>query len=207
MHKAITCSRTKSLEIDEDWQDFHNFLKWSLANDFQMGYVFVRKDENEGFYPDNGAWLPYEDAVSLIGSEIVTSFNFQSPERYYINYEDRTRTSVSQLRKQSVTINEITKSIGAWEEEIGLSCYELLSRVRMGLKDDELLSYKETEEKQNEYTNRSITIDGVTKTTKEWAEETGISIKTIVSRLRYGWEGNDLILQPKGRGMSVRNKE
>jgi len=47
------------------------------------------------------------------------------------------------------------------------------------------------------YLHQDITINGVTRTTKEWAELVGITPNTIVSRIRYGWYGESLIAPPR----------
>lgn len=49
----------------------------------------------------------------------------------------------------------------------------------------------------NKRNNHYATIKGVTKTITEWAEESGISRKTIQSRIKYGWEDERLILPAK----------
>ena len=46
---------------------------------------------------------------------------------------------------------------------------------------------------RNTRKNRKITINGETRLLVEWAELTGISIKTITSRIRMGWNESDLI--------------
>jgi hypothetical protein len=40
---------------------------------------------------------------------------------------------------------------------------------------------------RNTSNNRRLTLNGVTKTVVEWSEETGLSERTILSRLRLGW--------------------
>lgn len=49
----------------------------------------------------------------------------------------------------------------------------------------------------NKRNNHLITINGITKTISQWAEESGINRKTIQSRIKYGWEDKDLLLNPK----------
>lgn len=44
-----------------------------------------------------------------------------------------------------------------------------------------------TEQARNTRFNRRITVNGVTKVLQEWANETGISRRTIAARLRRGW--------------------
>jgi len=45
----------------------------------------------------------------------------------------------------------------------------------------------------NTRVNRKVTINGVTKTVTEWADETGLKESTIRERLRHGYDGLDVI--------------
>lgn len=56
-------------------------------------------------------------------------------------------------------------------------------------------------EAQAENTTRShtITIGSISKTINEWAEETGLSRSTILSRLQRGWSPEDAVMKSKGR--------
>ena len=46
---------------------------------------------------------------------------------------------------------------------------------------------------KNRRGNRHITIDGVTKTLREWVKETGIPQSTFFNRLKHGWTGERLL--------------
>lgn len=56
------------------------------------------------------------------------------------------------------------------------------------------------EQNSNKRNNHYITIDGLSKTVSEWARVSGISRKTIQSRIAYGWNDEDLIKPVKGGG-------
>lgn len=49
------------------------------------------------------------------------------------------------------------------------------------------------ENNRNKRNNRKITLDGITLTVTEWAEQTGIKRKTIYERLRRGWDEGDAV--------------
>lgn len=49
------------------------------------------------------------------------------------------------------------------------------------------------EQGRNQRTNRKITINGITKLMCEWAEESGISEKNILKRIRRGWNSSNLL--------------
>ena len=50
-----------------------------------------------------------------------------------------------------------------------------------------------SQNQSNRRNNRLITINGETKTLSQWAEDFGLSINTIVSRIRNGWVNEELI--------------
>lgn len=54
------------------------------------------------------------------------------------------------------------------------------------------------EQHNNKRNNRFITYNGKTQTVAEWARETGINNRTILSRLRGGWDVSELFIDPGG---------
>ena len=60
------------------------------------------------------------------------------------------------------------------------------------------------EQRNNQRTNRRITIDGETHTLAEWSEITGVKAITIGTRLRYGWDEKDAVTKP-ARKMSAKS--
>lgn len=63
------------------------------------------------------------------------------------------------------------------------------------------------EQANNKRNNRNLTIDGVTKTIAQWAEDSGLHYVTIHRRLFLGWEVNDELLKPVGNEMLTINGE
>lgn len=49
------------------------------------------------------------------------------------------------------------------------------------------------EQANNTRFNKLITIDGVTKTASQWADENGLDYHTIHERIKMGWDNNELI--------------
>lgn len=54
-----------------------------------------------------------------------------------------------------------------------------------------------TEQSRNKDWVRKITIDGVTKTQPEWAEEFGVRLDRIQGRVQNGWDPVDAVLKTK----------
>ena len=66
----------------------------------------------------------------------------------------------------------------------------------------------ETPEQQNhnKVLNHKVTIDGVTKTLTQWAQENGLKPSTVMSRIHYGWDDRDAVTLPIIRGRKYRSK-
>lgn len=178
---------TKKIEFYKEWEDFQRFLEWSIANGYKNESVLERKDLNGHFFPHNVQWTT--DTEKLY------------PERYYYNYENNLHLT----KRDMITINNVSKPISEWEKETGISAHILISRHLSGLKEKDLISpaYKQP----IQLTNRIITFNGQRKKLKEWAAITGISLNTLITRLRAGWKEHELFIPPEGRGKRVRKKK
>ena len=49
---------------------------------------------------------------------------------------------------------------------------------------------------RNKASNRRISIDGRTMCVSDWADESGINLRTIIHRLNRGWENKSAVFQP-----------
>jgi hypothetical protein len=58
------------------------------------------------------------------------------------------------------------------------------------------------EQANNRRDNLYVTIKGVTKTAKEWAEQVGIKEASFISRLEYGWD-EDRLLEPRYKPLKM----
>ena len=61
------------------------------------------------------------------------------------------------------------------------------------------------QQNNNKVLNHKVTIDGVTKTLTQWAQENGLKPSTVMSRVSYGWNGVDAVTIPAKRGRSYRS--
>ncbi|WCF11582.1 hypothetical protein NDS46_30000 (plasmid) [Paenibacillus thiaminolyticus] len=202
--QALNQSRLEgiSIEVDDNLITFDRFLDWSYNNGYSKGATFIREDRNGDYKPDNCKWISYRSATIDYGSRAFLSH--LSPEIYYringIYY------SLTQIISYPITINGETKTAEEWELETNVSMFIMLWRSELGYKNGELLE-PIVEKNPPSFTYKPVTIDGVTKTVKEWADESGISLKTLISRLRYGWSEEELLIPPKGPGIRVRNEQ
>ena len=63
-----------------------------------------------------------------------------------------------------------------------------------------------TEQANNRRNNNFVTINGVTKTTSEWAKQIGISQNAFAGRVRSGWS-DDKLLDPKYKPLKMTKAE
>jgi len=50
-----------------------------------------------------------------------------------------------------------------------------------------------SQQKNNTTVNRKLTLNGITKTSKEWSEELGIKYSTIQNRIHLGWSDEEVL--------------
>lgn len=71
-----------------------------------------------------------------------------------------------------------------WEDEYGVEASVILERLANG----ESIEYSIKTPKHCPVKNvRMLTLNGVTKSVKQWCDETGLTKSTINRRLRLGW--------------------
>lgn len=184
----------KKFEIYKEWEDFQRFLEWSIANGYKNESVLERKDPNDHFFPHNVQWVNLTDDAEKL-----------YPERYYYNNEIKIHLTKRDMLEKVITINNVSKPISDWEKETGISAHIIIRRHLSGLKEQDLVA--PAQKQPIRLTNRVITFNGQRKTLKEWAEITGISLNTLITRLRSGWKEHELFIPPEGRGKRVRKEE
>lgn len=165
-----------------EWETFEEFKKWAIANGYRKGYTLQRKEN------------PFPTSTTLVWVEDNKVF----PDRYYWHYFNNLRYAITDP-EMPLTINGETRTVGEWSEITDLPNGVIIGRIFAGLTDQDIIA--PTTEKVNTYLNQVITIDGVKRTAKEWAEFVGITPNTIASRIRYGWTGKDLISPPRNKVM------
>ncbi|MBP1938528.1 hypothetical protein [Paenibacillus sediminis] len=168
---------THKIELDESWNTFESFSSWAMQNGYEEELLISRNNEDDSFTPETCIWDG--DINSLV-------------ERYYWHYFDNTYYSKSSLIDMKVTIKGESKTFRSWQDSTGIPSHIFTGRYFSGLREDDLLAPVEKE--AIKFLNQEITINGMIRTVKEWAELAGITPATIISRLQYGWRGEDIIV-------------
>ena len=94
-----------------------------------------------------------------------------------------------------VTHQGETKTVAEWSEITGIPVKRLYSRLRRGALVEKVFSSEVPSAKESSLKGsavrtasaRTLTINGVTKTLREWSKTSGTKLTTIERRLQRGW--------------------
>lgn len=176
--------KNDSLEIYPKWENFLDFVQWANKNHYEKSHFPSRISYHEGYTPKNTQWVPLSDSYLL-------------SDRYYPTYQYKSFRSRRSLESEYVTLNGKRQTLLEWENETNIPFHIIESRIHMGWKDSEVLS--SVRKRPNEFLHSVVKINGISKTIKQWSEFSGISSKTLISRMRYGWDHEDLLRPPTPR--------
>lgn len=104
---------------------------------------------------------------------------------------------------RGITICERWQSFAAFLEDVGArpSAAHTLDRLEndRGYDPGNVRWATHTEQQRNRRDNVRLTLNGETKCLVEWAEEAGLKVVTVQTRLRRGWSVEDALLTPTGK--------
>lgn len=175
----------KGILVCDEWLSSpESFFKWALENGYNDSLTLDRIDPLGNYEPSNCRWITKQQQQ-----------NNRTNNRY-------------------ITINGATKTMADWARFAGIPYSTIQQRVKIGYFGDDLIKPKgsirrATNKPTSKYSRYSlITIDGETKTIKEWSNASGISSDTIVMRVLHGWDESELLSPPKNkRKRSVKTLE
>ncbi|MBP1309083.1 hypothetical protein JOD82_002103 [Paenibacillus sp. 1182] len=173
---------TEVVHICNEWEDVVSFIEWAIHQGYNDQIAMKRKDPMHEFSPSNCYFVSKNDRNCLA-------------ERYYWHYYNHFFYAASEISETPIVVNEVKRPLLEWAKMYNIPGHIIIGRVYSGLRDGDLIAPVIKKPQTSMY--KEITIDGVTKSAKEWAEIAGIPEKTIISRLRYNWSGTDLI-KPSG---------
>lgn len=100
----------KGVIIAPAWSTFQEFQKWAVENGYRDGLSIDRIDVDGNYSPDNCRWVEMRE-----------------------QHDNTTRT----IR---LTCNGVTKTIGEWASEIGISARTLRRRKMLGWEDEKIIT-------------------------------------------------------------------
>jgi hypothetical protein len=188
----------KQLWICDEWiDDPVAFVNWARLNGYKEGLELVRKDKNDGYYPENCIFLEKKETNKTHGLRWTRLYNIwtQMKQRctnqnldHYERYGGR-GISVCQEWMESF---EIFKK---WSINNGYLDWLSLDRIDVdGNYEPENCKWStEVEQQRNKRNNHFLTINGETKTIAEWAEISGLQYKTLQRRIYTGCKEENLL--------------
>lgn len=143
-------------------------------------------------------WKTFQGFLDDMGERPEgTSLDRIDNEKGYSKENCRWADSKQQQRNRKnnrlFTHNGITMCLSEWVEKLGLRYATVSSRLHRGLTLEESLFY--TPRHCGRHSPSLITINGESKTVREWSELHGISRHVIYYRIRNNW-ANDNLLDP-----------
>lgn len=98
----------RGVEVFPDWQSPGAFFKWAYGSGYSKGKILTRKDEEEGYSPDNCLWTDFQ-GESVIRKNII-----------YIEMDGE------------------RKSLLQWVNEFGLDYNTVYAKYKQGYSEEEL---------------------------------------------------------------------
>ncbi|SDJ27527.1 hypothetical protein [Salimicrobium halophilum] len=186
--------------VCDEWKDDPvAFVNWAKENGYEEGLQLVRKDKEDGYHPENCAFLKIEEACKTHGMRKTRLYNIwtQMIQRctnqnldHYARYGGRGITVCDEWKD--------FKCFVRWANQNGYNDGLTIDRINVdgNYEPGNCKWSTDIEQARNKRTSRYITINEETKTLAEWAEISGLPYKTIQRRLYTGCE--EELLAPIG---------
>ena len=165
----------RGIEVCAEWTEYSAFYDWSLENGWQKGLTLDRIDCNGNYSPDNCRWTDWKT-------------------------QERNRRNTRRAEYAGIEM-----SLAAWAEFFHVEPQLFYNRYRAGwdieriVREPNNAKYGTSDESRvcrSKAHSKYFTIDGVTKSTREWADEFGIDPNVIHMRIRRGWTVEKAITAP-----------
>jgi hypothetical protein len=91
------------LDVDPEWRDVRNFLAWALATGWAKGMSIERRDNKQGYWPDNCHWIPVlhqarnrrDNSMSVSIAREIQQRIARGEIRYHVAKDVANRTGIS----------------------------------------------------------------------------------------------------------------
>jgi hypothetical protein len=112
--------------------------------------------------------------------------------------------SENKSNNKFVEIDGVTKTLKAWADHAGVPFRNVYFRYAIGIRGKALLDPERLPGRSGYATK--LEIDGVSKPIKDWADQTGIPLRTLYYRYNNGVTGSAIIEPTKPGGNSFSHK-
>lgn len=187
----------KDLWICNEWKDDPvAFVNWAKQNGYKEGLELVRKNKDDGYYPENCVFLEKKETTKTHGMRRTRLYNIwtQMIQRctnqkldHYERYGGRGISVCNEWRKFEV--------FAEWAMKNGYKDDLTIDRINVdGNYDPKNCKWStDVDQQRNKRNNHFITINGETKTIAEWAEISGLPYKTLQRRVYTGCKEENLL--------------
>lgn len=188
--------------ICDEWKDDPvSFINWANQNGYQEGLQLIRKDKEDGYYPENCAFLKIEEANKTHGMRWTRLYNTwtqikqRCTNKNNERYEDYGGRGIKVCDKWMNSFDAFRE----WSLKNGYKDNLSIDRIDVNgdYEPDNCKWSTDIDQQRNKRNNRLVTINGETKTLAEWAEISGIPYKTLQRRIYTGCK-QDNLLAPVG---------
>lgn len=167
------CNNPKS--ISYQWYGALGIKVCERWNDFSS---FV---EDMGDRPD-GCTI---DRIDTLGDYLPGNCRWATQQE-----QDRNKSS-----NRMITINGETKCLVDWAQLSGIPGQMILRRLDAGWEPEDAVAMPKGSIKPGKK-RIELSLNGETRRVLEWAEITGLSRQTIISRINLGWTDQDILTRP-----------
>lgn len=168
-HKSYAYYGGRGIGVCAEWATFPPFEKWALANGYELGLKLDRRENNEGYSPDNCRFVTHEvNCNNTRANHLVTAFGE-------------------------------TKSLSRWErdERCSVSAHTINRRLSAGYSTEDAIAlpYGFGLKEVGRQVRRDVTAFGETKQLCEWVrdERCTVSAGILFDRLARNWPPEEAI--------------
>lgn len=189
--------RKGNIWICDDWRDDPvAFVSWAEQNGYAEGLQLVRRDKEDGYYPENCAFLKIEEANKVHGMRYSRLYNIWTQVTQRCTNKNNTR--YDQYGGRGITVCEEWmdfKVFAKWARKNGYEDNLSIDRIDVdgNYQPSNCKWSTDTEQQRNKRNSRYIIINGTKKTVAEWSEISEIPYKTLLRRLNKGCKEENLL--------------
>ncbi len=183
--------------ICDEWKDDPvAFFNWANQDGYKEGLQLVRKDKEDGYYPENCAFLKIDEASKTHGMRRTRLYNIWTQFKQRCTNKNNDR--YEQYGGRGITVCDEWMEFevfSKWANENGYKNSLSIDRLDVNGNYEPSNCKWSTglEQSRNKRNTRYVTINEVTKSLSEWSEESGIPYKTLQRRLYTGCKEENLL--------------
>lgn len=187
----------RNLWICDEWRDDPvAFVNWAEQNGYREGLELVRKNKDEGYYPENCVFLEKKETNKTHGMRGSRLYNIwtqmhQRCTNQKLDHYDRYGGRGISVCDEWIHFEVFAEWAMKNSYKDGLSIDRI--DVNGNYEPRNCKWSTDIEQQRNKRTNRFITIKGETKTVAEWAEISGVPYKTLQRRIDTGYNEENLL--------------